>query len=89
MKVNFENFQIQKWVSQTAKKVDEKIGVICFFPSRVMVLKLPKIVQYLQVCADLIPRSIKAIYVCPCERALSKDNMFYRGLRNSYQDIEE
>ena len=49
MKMNLDNFQIQKWISQTvrAQKVDEKNGVIClvlFFPSWVMVLKLPKIV---------------------------------------------
>ena len=92
MKINFENFQIQKWVSQTAEKVDEKNEVICFFPSWVMVLQLPKIVQCLQVCADLISRSIKAVYLCPCERpyhALLENNMFYRGLSNSSQDIEE
>ena len=49
MKMNLDNFQIQKWISQTvrAQKVDEENGVIClvlFFPSWVMVLKLPKIV---------------------------------------------
>ena len=49
MKMNLDNFQIQQWLSQTvrAQKVDEKNGVIClvpFFPSWVMVLKLPKIV---------------------------------------------
>ena len=57
-----------------------------------MVLQLPKIVQCLQVCADLISRSIKAVYLCPCERpyhALLENNMFYRGLSNSSQDIEE
>ena len=51
MKMNFGNFQIQKWISQTvrAQKVDEKNGVIClisFFLSWVMVLKLPKIVHF-------------------------------------------
>ena len=31
VKMNFGNFQIQKWVSQTvrAQKVDEKNGVVC------------------------------------------------------------
>ena len=31
MKMNFDNFQIQKWISQTvtAQKADEKNGVIC------------------------------------------------------------
>ena len=33
MKMNLENFQKQKWVSQAAEKVDEKNGVICFFSS--------------------------------------------------------
>ena len=38
MKMNFDNFHIQKWASQTlrAQKVDEKNGVNCvvsFFPS--------------------------------------------------------
>ena len=32
MKMNFEKFQMQKCVLQTAEKVDEKNGVICFFP---------------------------------------------------------
>ena len=38
MKMNFDNFQLQKWISQKvrAQKVDEKNGVIClvsiFFP---------------------------------------------------------
>ena len=92
MKMNLENFQKQKWVSQAAEKVDEKNGVICFFSSWIMVLKLPKIVQCLQVFADLLSRSIKTIYLCPCERpyhALSENNMFYRCLSNSLQDIEE
>ena len=45
MKMNFEYFEIQKWILQTAKseKVDEKNGVICLvsmFPPWVMVLKL-------------------------------------------------
>ena len=57
-----------------------------------MALKLPKIVQCLQVFADLLSRSIKAIYLCPRERtyhALSENNMFYRSLSNISQDIEE
>ena len=47
MKMNFEYFQIQKWILQTVRseKVDEKNGVICLvsmFLSWVMVLKLSK-----------------------------------------------
>ena len=92
MKMSFENFQIQKWVSQTAKKVDEKNGFISFFSSWVMVLKLPKLVPCLQICADLLSISIKAIYLSSCERpyhALSENNMFYWSLSISSQDIEE
>ena len=59
-----------------------------------MVLRFPEIVQLLQICADLSKKSksIKAIYLYPSERphhALSKNSMFYRGLSNSSQDIEE
>ena len=75
MKTNFDIFQIQKWISQIvrAQKLDEKNGVIClvsFFTSWVMVLKLPKIVHFLQICADLSKKSksIKAIYLHPSER---------------------
>ena len=59
-----------------------------------MVLKLPKIVHFLEICADLNKKSksIKAIYLYPSEKphhALSKNSMFYRGLSNSSRDIEE
>ena len=62
MKINFEYFQIQKWILQTVRseKVDEKNGVICLvsmFPSWVMVLKLSKKVHFLQFCADLRKKS--------------------------------
>ena len=47
MKMNFDYFQIQKWMLQTVRveKVDEKNAVICLvsmFHSWVMVLKLSK-----------------------------------------------
>ena len=59
-----------------------------------MVLKLPKIVYFLQICANLSKKSkrIKAIYLYLSERpqhALSKNSIFYRGLSNSSRDIEE
>ena len=59
-----------------------------------MVLKLPKIVHFLEICADLGKRSksIKAIYLYSSERphhALLENNMFYRGLSNSSRDTEE
>ena len=51
MKMNFEYFQIQKWMLQTvrAEKVDEINWVICpvsMFPSWVMVFKLSKKVHF-------------------------------------------
>ena len=59
-----------------------------------MVLKLPKIVHCLQICADLSKNSnsIQKIYLYPSGRlhdALSENSMFYRGLSNSLRDIEE
>ena len=55
MKINFDIFQIQKWISQTvgAQKVNEKNEAIClvsFFSSWVIVLILP---IFLQICADV------------------------------------
>ena len=58
-----------------------------------MVLKLPKIVHFLQICADVSKKSksIKAIYLHPSERphhALSESSMFYKGLSNSLRDVK-
>ena len=57
-----------------AEKVDEKNGVICpvsMFPSRVMVCKLSKKVNFLQSCVDLSKKSksesAKTIYICASE----------------------
>ena len=68
MKMNFDYFQIQKWMLQTvrAEKVDEKNGIICLasmFPVWVMVLKLSKKMHFLQFCADLSEKlkSVKAV----------------------------
>ena len=51
-----------------------------------MVLKLPKIVHFLQICADLSkkPKHIKTIYSYPSEiphHAPSENSIFYRDLR--------
>ena len=74
MKMNFDYFQIQKWMLQTvrAEKVDDKKGVFCLvsmFPSWVMVCKLSKKVHFLQFCADLSKKSksVKAIYIYASE----------------------
>ena len=99
MKTNFDNFQIQKWISRRARaqNVDEKngfINLVFLFVFLVMVFKWPKVVHFLQHCADLskISKSIKAIYLYPSEtphHALSVHSMFYRGLSNNSRDIEE
>ena len=70
------------------------IWQISFFPSSVMVLKLPQKVHFLQICADISKKSksIKAIYFYPSERphhALSENNIFYRDPSNSSWDIQE
>ena len=97
MKTNFEFFQIQKWIPLTirAEKVDGKNGVICLvsiFPSRVMVLKLSKKLQYFQYCADLSKKSkyIKAIYIYASERArcaLSENGIVYYAMIYCFEDI--
>ena len=59
-------------ITNRAPKVDEKDGFIClvsFFASWVMVLKLSKILHFLQICTDLSKKSksIKAIYLYPSD----------------------
>ena len=80
-KMNFDIFEKQKWISQLQLKTYiKKWGQLTsFFFSflMVMVLKLPKIVPFLQISADLskISKSFKAIYLYPYEwlhHALSK-----------------
>ena len=95
MEINFDIFQIQKWISPTvrAQKTDEKNGVIClvsFFPYWIMARKLLKIVHFLQICADVSKKSksIKSIDLYPSERlhhAFSKNSMFYRGVSTVHE----
>ena len=97
MKMNFEYFQIQKWILQTVRseKVGGKTGVVCLvsmFPSWVMVLKLSKKVHFLQFCADLSKKSksIKAIYIYASERsryALSENGIVYYAMTYCFGDI--
>ena len=59
-----------------------------------MVLKLSKIVNFLQVYAELSKKSksIKATYLCPSElphHAFTEDSIFYRGLTNNWRYIEK
>ena len=56
MKMNFDYFQIQKWMLQTVRagKVDEKNGVIwlvSMFPSWFMVRKLSKKIRFMLASA--------------------------------------
>ena len=95
MKMNFEYFQIQKWIIETVrlKKADEKNGVICLvsmFPSQFMVLKVFKNVYFLQFCADLSKKSIKAIYIYASERSqytLSENGIVYCAMTYYFGDI--
>ena len=60
LKMNFDNFQVRKWISQSElQKQMKKWGHLSssLFPSWVMVLKFPKIVHLLQICADLSKKS--------------------------------
>ena len=78
MKMIFDNFQIQKWVS---------FGVSCLVfmsSSRVMVLKLSKIVCFLQFFADISKKFkiVIAIYVYETESscfALLENGIGYYG----------
>ena len=97
MKMNFEYFQIQKWILQTVRseKVDEKNGVICLvsmFLFWVMVPKLSRKVHFLQFCDDLSKKSrfIKAIYIYACGRsryALSGNGIVYYAMTYCFGDI--
>ena len=95
MKMNFEYFQIQKWIIETVrlKKADEKNGVICLvsmFPSQFMVLKVFKNVYFLQFCADLSKKSIKAIYIYASERSQytrSENGIVYCAMTYYFGDI--
>ena len=71
--MSFDNFQIQKWMSQTvrAQKAEEN-QVTCLvssFSSSVLVLSLTKIVLFLQVFADASEKAkaVIAIYVWASE----------------------
>ena len=70
MKMDFDNFQMEKWVPQTvrAQKASEKNGVICLVfmsPSWIMVFKLSKIVSFLHFFADFSNKSkvLIAVYI--------------------------
>ena len=90
MKMNFEYFQIQKWILQTVKseKVDERNGIICLvsmFFSWVMVLKLSKRMHHSKKS-----RSVKAIYIYVSGRscyALSENGIVYYAKTYCLGDI--
>ena len=94
MEMNFEYFQIQKWMLQTVtvEKVDEKnwvIRLVDMFPFWVMVPKFSKKVHF---CVDLSKKSksIKAIYIYASERsryALSENGIVYYAMTYCFGDI--
>ena len=98
-KMNFDYFQMQKWMLQAARagKLDEQNWVICLvsmFPSWIMVLKLSKNVHFLQFCADISkkPKSVKATDIYApgiCYDAFSENDMVYRGLSHRLWDISD
>ena len=74
MKMNFDNFQMQKWGPSTvrARKADEKnevVSLVFIFRFWVMVLKLSKIVSFLQFLTDVSKKfkAAIAIYVYASE----------------------
>ena len=99
MKINFDFFQIPKWMLQTvrARKVDEQNWVICLvsmFLSWVRVCKLFEKVHVLQFCANLSKKSksAKASYINGSESSyytLSENGMVYRSLSHRSWDISD
>ena len=85
--MNFEYFQIQKWMLQTvrAEIKDDKNGVICLvsmFPSWVAVLKLSEFSKK--------SKSIESIYIDASERsryALSENGTAYYAMTYCFSDI--
>ena len=102
MKMNFDYFQIQKWMLQTecsnvAEKVDEKMGsfsyLSCFLPE-LLSLNGPKKMHFLQYIVDLSKNAnyVKAIYVYASESSHytpSQNGMVYRGQSQRSWDIND
>ena len=97
MKMNFGSFQAQKWISQTIRgqRVDKKWGHLSIFlywssissiclSSRVIVLKSPKILHFLQVWTDSSTGNLNLlkqfiyIHLKDLHHALSENVMFYK-----------
>ena len=97
MKINFDYFQIQKWILQInrVEKVDEENRVICLVSmlvSCLMVYELCKIVHFFQLCADLQkePKYVKIIYIYLSESSHYthlENDMVCRGLSHHSLDI--
>lgn len=70
MNVSFDNFQIQKLISQIvrAQKVDEKMGSLVywghFHVSYLMVVKVPKVVHFFQFCTAVSKKFKSVLAVC-------------------------
>ena len=90
MKMNFEYFQIRKWMLQTVRavKVDEKMGSLvyctCSFPEFWSSIPFPSL-SFLQFCADFskTSKSIEEIYIGKSKRscyALSGNSIAYYAI---------
>ena len=87
MKMNFDYFQIQKWMLLTVRavEIDEKNGVICLlsmFPSWVKILKLSKkehFPNFVLTSARNISQS-KQVTSEISYYTLSENYMIYKGL---------
>ena len=69
-----------------AEKVDIKNGVICSLPE-LRPLNCLKKVHFLQFCADLSEKSIKAIYIHVSPYALSENGIVYYAITYCFGDI--
>ena len=89
-KMNFDKFQTQKWdfLTVRGRKEDEKNGVmnlVFILPSWFMVLKLSKILSFVQFFADIskTSKAVIAIFVCAseCSRfAFLENGVGYYGM---------
>ena len=83
MKTNFDNFQMQKWVSETvrARKEDEwTIFLVFMSPFWLMILKLSQIVSFLQFFADVSKKSKAALVAYAYASKISRFALLENGI---------
>ena len=97
MKMNFEYFQVQKWMLQTARalRVDEKMGSFVQFPCSLLQLWSLICLKKWTFCNFVLAsartqKSFKAIYVYVPEKSrytLSQNGIFYYAMTYFLGDI--